>query len=268
MIRTFTDDLKQTHTLDLDSVQVDGVQCIGVQATGQFVQFETMQGITITCDLVQFWHEVAGPDLNAQEAGLLLAECLMRQVVIGRTSASLHEALSLLTRATALSAEIPTLRWVTTRLDPLARQAMLSYDGSEAMTNMLARILQRDSATIQTWAQQLGLDVPAPDRAPEPLPTKDEDPFAETCPRFRWSPERLQRLEQVLSTCSGRTVIERAQQVADRCGWPVEKVRSKLYEMSSLSHSRPESNPTAREIEHVEAEQEGDQRVEPHTALV
>ena len=65
----------------------------------------------------------------------------------------------LLIRAAALPIEIPSSAWLTTRIDPLARQAMSVYDGSEAMTNMLARILQREPATIREWARQLGLDV-------------------------------------------------------------------------------------------------------------
>src|SRR5215472_8256290 len=102
MMRTFTDHSKQSHTLDLDAVLVDGMQCNSVQATEQYVQFETAQGVAITCELAQFWREIAGPDLSVQEAGLLLADCLIRQVVLQRTSSTLHEVMSLLTRATAL----------------------------------------------------------------------------------------------------------------------------------------------------------------------
>lgn len=110
MIRTFLDHKKQSHTLDLDMMLVDGVRCLSVQATEQYVQFEVETDAAVTCELGQFWREIAGPDLSAQEAGLLLVDCLVRQVVLQRTSSALQEALALLTRATALSAEVRTPR--------------------------------------------------------------------------------------------------------------------------------------------------------------
>src|SRR5262249_33325428 len=107
MMRSFIDHLKQSHTLDLDQVLINGMQCISAQVTGYYVQFETAQGAAITCELGQFWREVAGPDLSAQEAGRLLAECLVRQVVLQRITANLHDVMCLLTRTAALSTEIP-----------------------------------------------------------------------------------------------------------------------------------------------------------------
>ena len=37
MIRTFLDHQKQSHTLDLDAVQVDGQNVIEIQADGDYV---------------------------------------------------------------------------------------------------------------------------------------------------------------------------------------------------------------------------------------
>lgn len=256
MIRTITDHLKQSHTLDLDAVLIDGQHCLSVQATEQYVQFETVQG-AITCELAQFWHEVAGPDLTPQEAGLLLAECLVRQVVLQHTSSALHEVMCLLTRATALSAEISSFNWLITRIDPLARQAMSAYDGTPEVTDMLARILQCDPATIQMWARQLGLDMlPIP---PVPAPTEPVAAISDAKHPFLWTPERRDLLEEALSTCTGTTVIERARQIAALHNWPEASVRSKLYEMQ---RPRRDGRSAARESDGVEAEQEGDQHAE------
>ncbi len=270
MIRTFFDHLKQSHTLDLDAVLVDGAQCISVQATEQYVQFELENQGVITCELAQFWHEMAGPDLSAQEAGLLLAECLLRQVVLQRMSAGLHEVMCLLTRTTALSAEIPSFGWLTTRLDPLVQKAMVAYDGTPEMTTMLARILQREPATIQAWARQLGLEVsPAPAYAvvASSVAAAPTEPVPEaTCAKhpFNWTMERRQQLDEALATCTGTTVVERARQIAYEHEWPVMAVRSKLYEMQ---RPRRDDKPAARETEHAEAEQEGDQHVELREAI-
>jgi hypothetical protein len=267
MIRTFSDHKKQSHSLNLDTVQVDGAQCISIQATEQYIQFEMENQQAVTCELAQFWREIAGPDLSAQEAGLLLAECLVRQVVIQRTSSAFHEVMCLLTRTMSLPAEIPSAGWLTTRLDPLAQQAMSAYDGSDAMTDMLARILQREPETIHQWARQLGLDAPDIQVETEPLPAVETLAETEARQRFLWSSERLQQLEQALSTCNGGgTVLERARQIADQCGWPVEKVRSKLYEMRSLD--RHAGQPTARESAGGEPEKEGDQHAEQRIEAV
>lgn len=253
MTRTFSDHKKQAHTLELDAVQVDGVRCLAIQATEQDIEFELQNGEAVTCELAQFWRDIAGSDLDAREAGLLLADCLVRQLVLQRASFMLREAMSLLTRATALPAEIPSTTWLTTRLDPLARQAMSAYDGTPEMTGMLARILQQEPDTIRLWASQLGLDVPAPDIdvATEPLPVVEtpaeaaqasEEPAEPSSEgkKFTWTPERLRELEVALETCTGSTVAERAKQVAGRCNWPVEKVRSKLYELQRQHRDSPQ----------------------------
>jgi hypothetical protein len=270
MIRTFCDHKKQSHTLDLDAVLVDGVQCLSVQATEHYVQFELQSGEAVTCELGQFWQQIAGPDLSAPEAGVLLAECLTRQVVMQRTSSTLHEAMCLLTRATALPAEIPSFLWLTTRLDPFARQAMAAYDGTPEVTAMLARILQRDPTTIREWANALGFFPTAPVVAPSQDVADREtavagEDGAEESPRegekklrFRWTPERQAQLEQALATCTGNTVAEQAEQIAGRCGWPVDKIRSKLYELRNPD--RHAVRPAAREAE--TEQQEDDQRAE------
>ncbi|HEX7737216.1 MAG TPA: hypothetical protein VF458_20390, partial [Ktedonobacteraceae bacterium] len=253
MIRTFTDQMKQPHTLDLDAVQVDSVRCIGAQATEQSIQFELQTGEAVTCELAPFWHDIAGPELSAQEAGLLLAECLMRQVIIQRMGAGLRDVLAVLTRTTAFPAEIPSSAWLTTRLDPLARQAMSAYDGSDATTNMLARILQQEPATILQWARQLGLEIPALSKAVEEPPREAEtEPLpalvsaapeavesreASESKQFSWTPERRLMLEEALKTCIGTTVIERAREIAALHRWPETSVRSKLYEMNRLQRA-------------------------------
>lgn len=260
-MRTFTDHLKQAHTLDLDQMLVDGLPCLSVQATGQYVQFETVQGAAITCELGQFWREVAGPDLSATEAGLLLADCLVRQVMLQRTSFALHEVMALLTRAAALPAEIPSAIWLTTRLDPLARQAMSAYDGTPEVIDMLARILQREPATIQMWARQLGLEASASDTdsnvTTEPLLAVETPAEAEIRSRFFWSTERLQQLEQALARCTTSKVAERARQIAAEYGWPLAAVRNRLYGMQAPRS--PNHLATVREPQQAEAEKEDDQ---------
>ena len=269
MIRTFIDHLKQSHTLDLDAVLVDGVRCIGVQATEQYVQFELETGTAVTCELGQFWCEVAGPELSAQEAGLLLADCLVRQVVLQRMSTGLHEVMGGLARMTALSAEIPSFCWLTTRIDPLAAKAMAAYDGTPEMTDILARILQREPTTIQMWARQLGLNVspvPAQPVIQAPMPALAEPVAGATCAKhpFNWTPERFQQLEEALTICTGITVIERARQIATLYHWPEASVRSKLYEMQ---RPRRAGQSAARESDGAETAKEGDQRVDQREAI-
>ncbi len=265
MIRTFLDHKKQSHTLDLDAVLIDGQHCLSVQATEQYVQFELGNQGAVTCELAQFWHEVAGPALSPQEAGLLLAECLVRQVVLQRMSAGLRDVMCLLTRATALPAEIPSFNWITTRIDPLARQAMSAYDGTPEVTDMLARILQRDPVTIQMWARQLGLDMlPIPAQAPVPAPTEPVAATSDAKHPFLWTQERRDLLEEALTTCTGTTVIERARQIAALHNWPEASVRSKLYEMQ---RPRRDGQSAARESDGTEAEQEGDQHADQREVI-
>jgi hypothetical protein len=278
MICNFVDWSGHAHTLDLDAVLVDGMQCTGVQSNEHYVLFETAEQGTITCLLESFWREIAGSDLSAQKAGLLLAECLVRQVVIQRTSAVLHEVMCQLTRITALPAEIPLFSWLTTRLDPFVRQAMSAYDGSDAMTDMLVRILHQSPTTIRAWAHQLGLESEqtqaeltggsietALEITAAPLPHHSEPAEAltrseqETSKQFRWSRIRLDQLDQALETCTGGTVLERSQDIANRYGWPVEKVRNKLYELQQTANHA--GNPAAREAE--SSEQKEDDRGDP-----
>jgi len=279
MIHSFTAVDGTRHTLDLDVAPVDGMDCTDIRSDGnREVSFETAQG-TVACDLESFWHEIAGPTLSAREAALLLAECLARQITLARQEATLREITRLLSQVREAAA--PSLGWLTTRLDPLARQAMDAYDGSDAVTEMLARILHQSPATIQIWARQLGLDALAqPEEATvsfaevetEPLPalvpavSEGAEPVAETTQAkqpFSWTLERRQQLEQALTTCTGSTVVERARQIAYEHNWPVMAVRSKLYEIQ-----RPErrTKQAARESEQAE-QKEGDQHADQREAV-
>jgi hypothetical protein len=271
MIRAFTATDGVRHTLELDVCLVDGLECIEINADGNnTLRFETVQG-TITCALESFWHEIAGPALTAGEAALLLAECLARQIVLTRQETTLRDLTRLLAQGHEVTA--PSLAWLTTRLDPWSRQAMTAYDGSEAMTKAISRIVKQSPATIHTWAHQLGLAVP-PTQSEEaatvpgevvtgPLetlaPVVSESAEADAKHPFLWTPERLQQLEEALATCIGTTVIERARQIADKHDWPAMSVRSKLY---AIQKPHRDGKPTAREAEHSEAEQEGDRHAE------
>ena len=222
----------------------------------------------VTCELAQFWREVAGPDLDVREAGLLLAECLARQVVLLHMSAGLHEVMCLLTRTTAMPVEISSCSWLTTRLDPLAHQAMRAYDGTPEMTTMLARILHQTPETILAWARQLGLDVyvsPAPAQdvigVSMPAPVEPVAAISDAKHPFLWTPERREHLEEALATCTGTTVIERARRIAARYNWPEAPVRSKLYEMQR-PHRDGQSAARESDGTGAEAEQEGDQHAD------
>jgi hypothetical protein len=260
MRRTFWDHQKKTHTLDLDAVQVDGQQVLQILAEGDYIQFETVSG-TVTCLLEQIWQDVAGPTLTAREAGALLMECLARQILLDQQQAILRDLSLVLSRLGGIEAASPSLGWLTTRLDPLARQAMSAYDGSDTMTQALARILQQDPATILVWAYQLGLEVPpvqpeetteVPQALAEPVtegqpeerieaplflpePVTEETVSEPAALRFRWTPERLRQLQTARNHCTGDNLAEHARSIAGQYNWPVEKVQSKLYELRNSS---------------------------------
>jgi hypothetical protein len=277
MIRTFVDWENRSHTLDLDAVLVDNLPCISVLSDEHYVMFETAQG-AVTCTLEHFWQQIAGPELTAREAGILLVECLARQILLQRQASTLRELTSLLSQAGSLE-PAPSLAWLTTRLDPLARQAMSAYDGSDAMTDMLALILHQSPETIRAMAHQLGLEseqsqeesiggsieaaleITAAPLLPHPEPAEAlARPEQETSKQFRWSRIRLDQLDQALEACTGSSVLARSQEIADRYGWPVEKVRSKLYELQQTANHA--GNPAAREAESTEQKEDdrhGDQ---------
>lgn len=270
MIRTFSDRQQTPHTLDLDAALIDGVSCLDIQADEHSVLFETAQG-TIACELAQFWQQIAGHDLSAREATLLLAECLARQIILQRQNATLEELRRVLSQRG--EATTSSLQWLTTRLQPLEKQAMAAYDGTPAMTEAIARIVQQDPSTIRAWAHQLGLDASSASAQSEgsptalpPVPSALVD--AETRPaaeiptpskHFRWTPERQQQLEQALITCTGPSAIERARQIAYEFQWPIMAVRSKLYEMQ---RPRRAGQSAAREPESTEAAKEGDRHAD------
>lgn len=260
MKRTFVDHRNHPHTLDLDTVQVDGLALRAILAEGKYVMFSTPVG-TVTCVLERLWQDIAGAPLTACEAGALLMECLARQILLDHQRVLLDALTEILSQRDC--SEASSLGWLTTRLDPLAAKAMAAYDGTPEMTAMLARILQSDPATTQHWAQQLGLATPLPTHEVHtgPLVRSDMPECTEASAAklpFSWTPERRTELEKALQTCAAPTVVERARQIAAAYDWPEASVRSKLYEMQRPHRGK---QPGARETEGTEAEKEGDQRV-------
>jgi len=284
MIRTFHDHQKRAHTLDLDAVQVDGQQVLQILAEGDYIQFEMTES-TVTCLLEQIWQDVAGPALTAREAGALLMECLARQILLNQQQAMLRDLAQVFSRFSGSETTPTSLSWLTTRLDPLARQAMSAYDGSDTMTEALARILQQDPETIRVWARQLGLEVPSVQReetteAPQALaapvteeqreetvetplvlvePATEEVPLTESVSesgalRFRWTPERLRDLQLARNHCTGENLAEHARFIAEHYHWPVGKVQSKLYELRYGGHAaaRSAARPNQKEEDMVQ----------------
>ena len=230
------DNRDQTHTLDLDAALVDGARCLTLELDDTQLRLIT-EATTITCAFDEFWRAIAGLDPTPIEAGRLLAHCFAQQIHLLGAVQHLQDIESLVTQALSQMQVPLSLGWLQHRLDPLTRKAMEAYDDSEAMTQAIARILNQTPETIRAWAVELGYVVVLPNGSAEtPAETK----------RFRWSEQRLQQLEEAMTRYPNGTVIERSQQIAEHYGWPVEKVRSKLYEMQKPSH---QNQPVAREAE-------------------
>jgi hypothetical protein len=278
----FYDLLGEMHTLDLDRITLDGLPILDLTTDWtNLVRIETAKS-TIDCQLVSFWTDVAGGLLSPAESSVLLVQALALHLVARRQSTILGQIQHLFGQQEVVPPVLPGLLWLTTRLSPLARQAMAAYDGSSTMTEAIAKITKQDVATVLVWARQLGLFVPpvqsdkqpasstpslevvvlgAPESQkvqelvvavpsvfpvlPIPYDAPGAAPSANGNGRFSWTLERCQALDTALAECPPGSVPVQARMIAETTGLPADKVMSRLYQLRAASRSAEQ--PTARE---------------------
>lgn len=260
--RTIRDLEGNHHGLEVgrDVLLLDGRPCTFLRITHEHIQIacaDTAHPITLATG--SFWRDLAGAAPSAQDAGELLAHRLAAWVArldLLRALQS-YEGLS---SGSALPAY---------RLDSLTEQVLQAFDGTEATTRTLARILKQPAEIIYDWATRLGLSQPpitdeheafeqqASPETEEPrttgplesLPPTDsprEAPFVgqKAGPKkpasewFRWTPERLHRLEETIEQAGGleqmtQPVIKR---LAHHLDWPWKSIE---YQIGKRKRERP-----------------------------
>ncbi len=87
---------------------------------------------------------------------------------------------------------------------------------------------------------------------------KPSEPSFGSQVRFRWTEESLAQLRQAMQWYPIGPLAARSQLIAERCGWPVEKVRSKLYEMCLHQTEHHAGTPAASRVK-PQRKQDADQ---------
>lgn len=149
LVYTITDLQAQTHTIALsnDTLLLDNLPST-MSIDGADIRLMTEAG-TYCVTAQAFWHAFAGAEPTAAEAGLLLADSLARWQVLLALQGGFQWGLEMARRIGGVP--IPSYRF-----DPLVRQALLAFDGTEETTQLLARILQLDPEVVVAQARQLG----------------------------------------------------------------------------------------------------------------
>lgn len=192
-----------------------------------------------------FWHAFAGTGPTPADAGLLLARSLALYMQIQHFEPILAHLKELEQTLSATLTSV-TMPLPSHRLDPLAMQALEAYDGTPQTTQLLARILQQDTATVERWAKLLGKHRSAPlavesDHAQKLVEPQKAAP-SDACSnepqnekpngkRFRWTTDQEQQLTDAFNASSGPNVTAIIQEIAQRYHWPAHAVQYKLYEL-------------------------------------
>jgi len=256
------DQAGQPHTLEV------GAQTLLLDGTPATVVALEDGDVTVgsSREVVAISYEALGRALLGEyptltDAGQLLAHSLVRWSALHRLSTSLTSVQTALGQLLMevqpwLDAPLPPYRF-----DALTRRALSAFDGTERTTAMLARILGQSPQTIVTWAHQLGKTVPdtpiALSNEQEPTPE-----LAASCTqqiatmpvavssggkKFRWNAQMLHYLETDFLASDAASVAASIHEIADRHGWPVGSIQSKLYELGLPRRKRAEA--ASREAE-------------------
>ncbi len=240
------DQAGQPYTLEVgtQTLLLDGAPATVVALEDEHVTVGSSREV-VAISYEALGRALLGEHPTLTDAGQLLAHSLVRWSALHRLSASLTSVQAALEQILMearpwLDAPLPPYRF-----DALTLRALSAFDGSEPTTAMLARILGQSPQTIVTWAYQLGKtvsDAPVP-LSNEQMPTPE---LAASCcmqiadvsvavssgdKKFRWNAEMLQQLETDFLASDAERVAASIREIADRHGWPVGSIQSKLYEL-------------------------------------
>lgn len=270
--RTIRDLHGNHHCLEVgkDMLLLDGQPCSFLDITHEHITACADGSQPITLATGSFWRDLAGADPSTEDAGELLAHRLaawVSQQVLIHTFQSLQAQLCEQGSGSTL---LPTYR-----LDPLVEKLLRKFDGTDAMTQMLADILDQSPDVVRNWATRLAQragedDAPATEqeRFTEPdaplttgplhaLPpteslreaTPVQQPAAQRSRKtqeqwFFWTPERKQVLEEAIKEVGGleqKFSQAAIKSLAARLGYPWKSVE---YKIGQWKRERPKETPT------------------------
>lgn len=265
--RTIHDGEGKSHCLEVsnDFLVLDGRPCHFLEITHERIHLAYTDGSpSIAFATTTFWRNIAGSDPSAEDAGELLA---YRLAAWATQQVLMHTLQSTLAQVEPRRACTPLLPEY--RLDSLTEQVLQAFDGSTTTTHTLARILKQPPEVVCDWAERLGLTQPpitdgdeaseqqASTETEEPITTGPLEALAPTEPPmettlvsqkagpkkpasewFRWTPERMHTLEEIVEQVGGwehmtQPTIKR---LAAELGWPWKSVE---YQVSKRKRERP-----------------------------
>ena len=241
------------HTFEIsaETLLLDGVAATLVALDADHVTVGSSRAV-VAFSYEALAQAIVGEHPTLADVGQILAHYLARWSALHQLSASLKSVQSavgqiIIEARPWLDAPLPPYHF-----DELTRRALDAFDGTLATTAMLARILGQSPATIVAWAQQLGRTIPAAlavEVAGEQVPTPE---LAASCApvadvpvvsssggkQFRWSAEMIQLLEANFLASEAASVAASMREIADRYGWPIGSMQSKLYELGIPQRKR------------------------------
>jgi hypothetical protein len=273
VLHTIVDQCAQTHTIELsnDTLLIDGRPAtVSITSTTE-VQLTTEAGIACVASQA-FWHAFAGAgaEPTAAEAGLLLADSLMRVQALQQMQ-RLQVAFQHVYEQIQALCEIPLPSY---RLSPFIQQALDAYDGSAETTQLLARILKQDEAVITAWALSLGKGQTPITKLPQDAQnghhsevqnmtsfvsaTKHEEGIVERtvveAPRLQWSAEMDEQLTAAFLASQETSIKATIVEVAERFTWPVSSVHGRVYKLKLNERKRTPAQQHDREPEAKEGD--------------
>lgn len=149
------------------------------------------------------------------------------------------------TDALALALSLPTLRLPLPRLDAFTEECLARCDAHPTVAHVqsLAHLLHQTPERVSTWLAERGKAVVSDEVAPSArsyqatISSEMRQEVPETSAEqvnFLWTEERMQQLRasfHALSSKEQGNVRVAAQAIAEQRGWPVSKVRYKLYSL-------------------------------------
>lgn len=271
LARTITDQHDQLHTIELQnaSLLLDKLSAT-VNIVGGDLHLTTEAGsYTVTAQAL--WHAFAGAEPTAIEAGLLLADSLVRMQALQQIQ-QLQVAFQRAYSQIQSLGEVPLPSY---RLDSFVLQALDAYDGSPETTQLLARILKQDETVITAWACSLGKGPISVTTLPQdtqnghrpkaqstsiasataPEEGTVEKAVVEPSARLQWSSEMEAQLIAAFETSQETSVKATIVAIAERFGWPVSAVHGRVYKLKLNERKRGHVQPHKREAESQEADQ-------------
>jgi hypothetical protein len=274
----------QSHTVVCSDqrFQIDGQEASIIAIDQQQVTISCAAG-TIVVTTADFWSAIVGDaDPTREDGGMLLAQNIARWAA-GRQQREVIQ------RWLEQGQGLETLCLPPLHLDPVTRallEAAIS-DGSEEGQRAVVYMLQRrhPHGRVAELLQQVGLqmadlrgEATREDRgsgsagANGAHPAKSDRPargagasrkraHPQSGGQFQWTPDMAADLEREFMDSQAEAVSEAAREIAERHGWPVDRVSYKLWYMKlpekKKQAAQQATNPASEEI--------SDDREETHT---